>query len=596
MANPALTDRSSDAELWRMTCLGNAEAFEAVVRRYQSMVCSVAYNFCGDLALSEDVAQETFWTAWRERSALLDFSRLRPWLCGIARNLGRNAGRRAGRPANAAAALETVAEPAAEAPGPAEAAVSREQESLIWATLAEIPETYREPLILFYREDQSVSEVAAALELSEDAVKQRLSRGRSMLRERVADMVEEGLKKSRPGSKFTICVMTGLAASSAGAKTAVAAVGAGAAGAAAQAAGAGAAAGLAGGLLGSAGGLAGGWLGTWLPAQLAPTRREHDLIRQSGRRTFRASLLFMALLFPLIYFLVGSHVTGYLIALAVWFVVLQSYIGVETFVLIRALRRVRAEQDSLEPNETPLRKELIKTVSRYRGRVFQTRARLLGLPLIDINVRDPVSACEPGPPDGEADRRGVARGWVAIGDDARGVILAVGGLARGLIAIGGRTVGAVSVGGIAFGLVSVGGLSLGLLGIGGLGLGVYAGGGVAIGWQAAGGGAIAWDTAVGGMAVARHSAFGGAAIARDFAVGGGGSALHFNDDAAEAVVLNHPLKRGLDWSIANRTWVTAAIVVFSVAFPLALMPLMYQRIAENRDPDCTNPAIGEVNE
>ena len=183
MMTSTLTDHTPDADLWQLVCQGSVPAFESLVRRHQSLVSAVAYNACGDLALSEDVAQETFWTAWRERTTLANPSRLRAWLCGIARNLGKNARRRESR---AAAALDTSAEPAAEAPGPAEEAVSREEESLVWETLAQIPESYREPLILYYREQQSVAEVAAALELSEDAVKQRLSRGRGMLRERYA--------------------------------------------------------------------------------------------------------------------------------------------------------------------------------------------------------------------------------------------------------------------------------------------------------------------------------------------------------------------------------------------------------------------------
>ena len=56
---------------------------------------------------------------------------------------------------------------------------------MLWRALERIPETYRESLILFYREHQSVAAVAAALELSEDAVKQRLSRGRKSLHEAV---------------------------------------------------------------------------------------------------------------------------------------------------------------------------------------------------------------------------------------------------------------------------------------------------------------------------------------------------------------------------------------------------------------------------
>ena len=79
-----------------------------------------------------------------------------------------------------------------------------------------MPESYREPLILFYREDQSVAEVAGALKLSEDAVKQRLLRGREMLRKQTADLVESRLRRSRPGRTFTAGVMAGLVGQSAG--------------------------------------------------------------------------------------------------------------------------------------------------------------------------------------------------------------------------------------------------------------------------------------------------------------------------------------------------------------------------------------------
>ena len=53
-------------------------------------------------------------------------------------------------------------------------------------------------------EEQSVAQVAAALDLSPDAVKQRLSRGRGLLREQVARLVEGALRRSRPGRPFTV--------------------------------------------------------------------------------------------------------------------------------------------------------------------------------------------------------------------------------------------------------------------------------------------------------------------------------------------------------------------------------------------------------
>ena len=221
--NATTNENPTDSDLWTLVRQGSAEAFEVLLRRYQSLVCAVAYSACGELSQSEDVAQETFWAAWRGRESLDQPDRLRSWLCGIARNLGKNARRRASRPVESAASLDDVAERSTDVPGPAEQALSREEESIVWNTLEQIPDTFREPLILFYRENQSVAQVASALELSEDAVKQRLSRGRVVLREQVAELVERGLRRSRPGRKFTVAVMAGITAGSTGATTALAA-------------------------------------------------------------------------------------------------------------------------------------------------------------------------------------------------------------------------------------------------------------------------------------------------------------------------------------------------------------------------------------
>jgi RNA polymerase sigma factor (sigma-70 family) len=111
--------------------------------------------------------------------------------------------RREGRePAHHAETLEIVHDSPASEALPSEQAVSREEEAILWRSLERIPESYREPLILFYREHQSVAAVAMELELSEDAVKQRLSRGRKLLREEVQAFVENTLRRTRQARRF----------------------------------------------------------------------------------------------------------------------------------------------------------------------------------------------------------------------------------------------------------------------------------------------------------------------------------------------------------------------------------------------------------
>src|SRR5208282_3406766 len=95
--------------------------------------------------------------------------------------------------------------------------IGREEEAILWRSLERIPELYREPLILFYREHQSIEQVAVELELSGDAVKQRLSRGRKLLQEEVQAFVENTLRRTAPGQAFSSTVLAALPAAPAAA-------------------------------------------------------------------------------------------------------------------------------------------------------------------------------------------------------------------------------------------------------------------------------------------------------------------------------------------------------------------------------------------
>ena len=199
---------NSDAQLVEWCLTGDRDAFRQVVERYQSLVCSITYNATGSLSLSQDLAQETFVAAWKQLPELREPTQLRAWLCGITRFLIGKELRRQGRePIHAAEPLEAIQDRPSPDPSPAAQAVSREEEAILWRALEQIPDVYRHPLILFYREHQSVERVAAALELSEDAVKQRLSRGRKLLHEEVIAFVEGTLSRTAPGQAFSRAVL-----------------------------------------------------------------------------------------------------------------------------------------------------------------------------------------------------------------------------------------------------------------------------------------------------------------------------------------------------------------------------------------------------
>ena len=198
------TIAKSDVELVEASRRGEHDAFGHLVERYQDVVCAVSYSSTGDQGLSEDVAQETFITAWRQLDRLRDVVRLGPWLCGIARNLGRKAHKRRRR--------EEVLDDKHLEPGgnPFDAAVRGDVERVVRDALARVPENYREVLVLYYCENQSTRDVAAVLGMSEAAVMQRLSRGRRYLADSLSEVVEGSLRNRRPRRDLVAAVLAAI--------------------------------------------------------------------------------------------------------------------------------------------------------------------------------------------------------------------------------------------------------------------------------------------------------------------------------------------------------------------------------------------------
>ncbi len=185
---------ASDGELIAASRRGERAAFGKLVARYQDVVCTVSYSTTGDWPLSEDVAQDTFIAAWRQLGQLRETARLRPWLCGIARNLARKARKRGARERGHEPADDELPAPSGT---PFEHTARAETEQVVRDALARIPDGYREALVLFYREGCSVREVADALGISEPAALQRLTRGRRHLADGVTDLVERSLRAPR---------------------------------------------------------------------------------------------------------------------------------------------------------------------------------------------------------------------------------------------------------------------------------------------------------------------------------------------------------------------------------------------------------------
>ncbi len=504
MASALLTNAAiDDAKLVSLSLAGSQEAFGGIVSRYQALVCSVAYSATGSISQSEDLAQETFLRAWQDLRSLREPQALRPWLCGIARNLVSNS-RRSERhePTADAEPLEVVAEAPADQPLASDKAITKEEESILWRSLERIPELYREPLVLFYREHQSVDRVATALGLSEDSVRQRLSRGRKLLHEQVLAFVEGALERSSPGEAFTLGVIAALPAFSASA------VAAGVASVAAKGSFLAKAAGFLAvftAFVGLGTSLLSGYAGVRASLNVMRTRRERTLLFRQLKVAVVGAVLFVGALFVLIFPIrFWSNHPRAVVLLGV--ALSLSYSAWLTATIARFTRETRVVRSDAERQEPERFREGAATSRRPTE--YRSRATLLGLPLIHFRATPPPEGAAP------------AMGWIAIGDRAVGVLFAMGALAAGGVSVGSISLGVIAVGGVSVGVISLGGVAFGVLVLGSLAAGVFALGAFAIGWTGSSG----------AVAVARHFALGGLAIAE-----------HSNDSTAVAFASAHHL-------------------------------------------------------
>lgn len=64
---------------------------------------------------------------------------------------------------------------------------ARLQQDALWTCVNQLPEKYREVVVLYYARSLSGSEVAEVLGISEQAVRTRLHRGRQLLKEALGE-------------------------------------------------------------------------------------------------------------------------------------------------------------------------------------------------------------------------------------------------------------------------------------------------------------------------------------------------------------------------------------------------------------------------
>lgn len=186
------TDDDDDAGLLGRIAVGDRLAFTLLMQRHLSAVLATARRIVRDEAEAEDIAQESFLRLWHTARTLeAGEYGMRPWLRRVASNLAIDCLRKAKRLDVTDELPEQIEEP-----GQLKALDASEVSSRVEEALAGLPPRQRVAVSLFHFDDMSQRDVAAMMELTEDALESLLARGRRRLRDILKDDWQELLAQS----------------------------------------------------------------------------------------------------------------------------------------------------------------------------------------------------------------------------------------------------------------------------------------------------------------------------------------------------------------------------------------------------------------
>jgi cytochrome c peroxidase len=175
----------SDQHLLQQFSNGRDEAaFAALLRRHGPMVLDVCRGVFGNEADAEDAFQATFLVLARKAASIRKTASVGSWLHGVAYRTALKArAQSATRHKNEGRAqARTVSAP--------DDLTWREMQEILHQELTTLAERYRVPLVVCYLEGKTQDEAAAQLGVAKSTLKERLERGRSLLRAR---LVRRGL-------------------------------------------------------------------------------------------------------------------------------------------------------------------------------------------------------------------------------------------------------------------------------------------------------------------------------------------------------------------------------------------------------------------
>ena len=167
-----------DESLVKAAQHGDRAAFGQLYQRYAHMVHGILLARVPGMA-AEDLVHDVFVKVLPRMKSLRDTSRFGPWLASIARNRAMDFHRRAKPNSRFDDQIGNI-----DAAQYSASSMAMEDGLALLNALRNLPETYREPLVLRFVEGMTGPEIAARTGLTAGSVRVNLHRGMQLLREK----------------------------------------------------------------------------------------------------------------------------------------------------------------------------------------------------------------------------------------------------------------------------------------------------------------------------------------------------------------------------------------------------------------------------
>ena len=176
----------NEEEVWlEQARQGDKVAFGKLVGAYQTPVYNLAYRMLNNSGEAEEAAQEAFIRAYTRLESYNPEHKFSTWMLSITSNYCIDLIRKR------RALLLSIDEPLPAHPalqsekskGPESQMVTNEQQEMVQELLQELPEDYRQAVVLRYWYEMSYDEIAEVMNTTVSAIKSRLFRARRLLAE-----------------------------------------------------------------------------------------------------------------------------------------------------------------------------------------------------------------------------------------------------------------------------------------------------------------------------------------------------------------------------------------------------------------------------